>query len=504
MPRIIKQNWNFLVTAGICMALAGRLDAARPDWVSVPKVSKRDVFVVGVASHAGSYEEAMEKSWVNGLGVAAKTHFPFLLRIQERTRETLRDAVYQRDIEISLENIKWDGLEEDTAAGSPYFEVADSQSGEKTFTAFRLLKWSRAGMVRERQRLQSLAQKSDPESGATYSTVMGRRGVATGSLKVTSDPPGATLLLNGEFIGRSNADFTSVGGGVYQLAATLPGHDLVEKEITIVGGRHEDVAIKFEISKGRVIITSTPEKALVYIDKIPGGRRTPLELSLEEGAHDVLVEMPGHYPERRTIVIASHRKTEIAIELTPKPGRISVLTRPSGAEVFVDGESIGHSDIINQLTLGGTHTVRIEKNGFSTVTQTVEISELHGQSLVVNLTEAVPASATSVSKYRRTASSGETTSSWSGTFWMIVGGAMLISGINEALISAPGPDTESYECNSASGSYYRGSRCEWITKPADYDEARYDRGAFMALAGGLISTIGIVIKHEESMNRPDK
>lgn len=496
---LVLAGFGFIFSAGIAAGAgsSGESDAARPpDWVRGAKHSASDIYVVGVATGAASYEEALEKAWINGLGIMAKTQFPFLMNIREYSRESLTGADYRRDTDVSLAGIQWEGLEEDTRAGSPWLETRDSRGGREdgttTFAAWRLLKWSRVAVAAERKRLQSRPENA-PEQ-LVYSSVVGKKGVATGVLRVVSDPPGAALLLDGEFIGRTNADFRAVGAGTYQLAVSLAGHDLVTQEVVVHGAGIAEVRVKLEKSRGTVSINSTPSGAVVYVDHLPDGRKTPFDVELEEGSHSIRVEAPGHYPESRSVVVEARRKNELAIDLTPKPGRLSVLTRPVGAKVYIDGEAVGKSDLLNQLVKGGDRKVRVEKDGFSTVEDTVYVNELKGQSLVINLMEEVKSQPVLSGNDYYLPGRGNVVSASGASpmsreeiaqVWMWGGVAAMVIGMME-ISSAGTPPEEEYECDAE----YR--KCGYVKKDNGYDQGKFDRGSFLLFGGSLMAVIGIV------------
>jgi hypothetical protein len=508
----------------ICGVGQARADS-RPAWVNTglpssvsPRAFKAEIRVVGVATDAASYEEAMEKAWINGLSMMAKTHFPFLIDIREESRETLRSTEFKRDTRLHITNIQWDGLEEDTQAGSPYFEASPGPDGETRYRAWRLLKWSRAAVSAERKRLLDIARagRGALAANSVYTSVVGRRDVATGTLRIATEPAGAALVLDGEFIGRSNAEFQAVGAGSYQLVVSLDGYDVHEEKITIGAGRQSDFRVKLARSRGKIKIDSTPSNAIVYVDNIPGGRNTPFEMELEEGTHSILVEVPGFYPDRRTIVVEARRSRNIDVNLVAKPGRLSVLTRPAKAVVYVDGEKIGESDILNRIVKGGQRMVRVEKEGFAAVEEKVSVNELMGKSLVINLTESpswnrggryvprsndvpeISSSGRSRDYYGRDNRPGadlkpefSSTSSYpaaskrSALFFLALG--LGLAGMSE-MSSAGSPPEEEYECTGSGSS----RSCDWVTKDNGHDQGAMDRAGILLGLSGMITIFAVI------------
>ena len=57
----------------------------------------------------------------------------------------------------------------------------------------------------------------------------------------------------------------------------------------------------------------------------------------------------------------------------PGPGSIQVLSRPSGAQVTLDGRPIGTTPMLIPDVAAGSHTIRLELGGFNPWTTTVDV-----------------------------------------------------------------------------------------------------------------------------------
>jgi len=116
----------------------------------------------------------------------------------------------------------------------------------------------------------------------------------SGQLLVTSDPAGATILLDGDATGEITPFTFTLPPATYSVTVELPGHavDPVAREVIVVDG--EQATADFTLSSGELVVTSTPAGATILVDDVSTGEVTPATLTLPPGAHTVSVQLAGH------------------------------------------------------------------------------------------------------------------------------------------------------------------------------------------------------------------
>jgi hypothetical protein len=148
------------------------------------------------------------------------------------------------------------------------------------------------------------------------------------------------------------------------------------------------------LSRGRIVVSSTPNRASVTLDGVWRGR-TPLTLeNVPFGRHAIRVVQPGYDIVRDDFTLsagaASHQyaarleRTAAASAAQPAAppraaprtavppasatpesfsGSLYVDSRPRGATVFVDGRSVGQTPLSVPEVAAGSHVVRLEMPG---------------------------------------------------------------------------------------------------------------------------------------------
>jgi hypothetical protein len=138
---------------------------------------------------------------------------------------------------------------------------------------------------------------------------------------------------------------------------------------------------------GRLAISSTPPGARVEVNGRVRGR-TPLTLGdLSLGAQTVRLTQSGYAAAERRVTLTSARPSQsLSVPLTraaavPRPpaaaatyfGTMVVETRPSGARVFLDGREVGTTPLDLPKVSAGSHVVRLELEGYSRWTASVQV-----------------------------------------------------------------------------------------------------------------------------------
>lgn len=121
-----------------------------------------------------------------------------------------------------------------------------------------------------------------------------------------------------------------------------------------------------------LFISSEPRDAEVFIDGVAVGRTVDLEVRLAPGRYQIEVRKEGFLPEMRAIELRDDTYELVHVILTAiAGGSIQVATEPA-ARIYLDGAYVGRSPATFSA-LPGTHTLRLEREGFETRVMTVPV-----------------------------------------------------------------------------------------------------------------------------------
>ena len=150
---------------------------------------------------------------------------------------------------------------------------------------------------------------------------------ATGWLLVRTDPPGATVTLDGVGRGRTPLSLRDVSFGTYRLEVSRPGFGTVEREVTVneqetvvpVGVRlvpagGSSAAADGAAQTGSLAVQSRPPGARVTIDGTSAGV-TPFVIALPAGRYQVRIEGDGYQAWVTSVAVTPSERTPVNASL---------------------------------------------------------------------------------------------------------------------------------------------------------------------------------------------
>lgn len=186
---------------------------------------------------------------------------------------------------------------------------------------------------------------------------------AWATLSFTTSPAGADVLVDGELFGTTplNADILQ---GRRDVTLKLVGHKAWQEDFDVIAG--EDFIIpevELEPADGLVFIQSTPSGASVTIDGEFQGL-TPLEVSLTPNEdHQASFFKNGYHPGNTAIRTSPNEEREISFQLNPVLATVQVITEPTDAELYIDGELLGPANQTLEL-MAVSQQIEVRREGY--------------------------------------------------------------------------------------------------------------------------------------------
>ena len=190
------------------------------------------------------------------------------------------------------------------------------------------------------------------------------------SITVLTDPPGATIYLDNTLLTKkSNGLIMNIQEGTHTIKLTLPGYYDFEKMIDVYPYGTTYIEHTFEKKENSLRIVSNPKGAEIFIDGIYKGK-TDLSLVLEVGKqYSIRLILPGYYSFEKTINLQERVQRDIEgiyhdFSPLPENGTLNIRSIPDGAEISLDGISVGTTNKILNTVKPGIHTITLRKYGF--------------------------------------------------------------------------------------------------------------------------------------------
>jgi len=143
-----------------------------------------------------------------------------------------------------------------------------------------------------------------------------RMGAAVGRLEIVTLPPGAAVAVDGVELGRAPLSLTSVPVGRRLVRAHAKNFRPTERPVEVLAGQSRKVVLILAPLPGRLLVTSQPKGARVYLDGVELGQ-TILTTEVPPGRHQLELAAPGYANQQRTIFVRPEDEQTHAFILEP-------------------------------------------------------------------------------------------------------------------------------------------------------------------------------------------
>jgi predicted Ser/Thr protein kinase len=197
---------------------------------------------------------------------------------------------------------------------------------------------------------------------------------SSASLPVVSDPPGATVSLDGQRVkGVTPLELTVEVDQPHVLAIALEGH--VTQEARLVSGQTPaEVKVKLEPSGplGTVAVASSYALDVLWHGRVLAKDQTAPRVSVP-GGRQTLTLVAASLFLRRDVQVAVTGGAEVAVA-APGVGKLNIRSMPDNAQVFIDGTFLDYPPIHDKAVAAGPHTVSFKWPDGARSQETVEVA----------------------------------------------------------------------------------------------------------------------------------
>lgn len=160
---------------------------------------------------------------------------------------------------------------------------------------------------------------------------------ADGLLFVTSNPAGATLTVNGRFLGRTPVEVELTPEQTHRLDLFRPGYARVQREISLQSGTERRLAIDLPAETGELRVSVQPADAELVVDGSSRGNASQT-LELPAVTHEIEIRKSGYVPYRTSITPRPGHPQDISLRLQTiaearRAALRPVVENPAGQEM---------------------------------------------------------------------------------------------------------------------------------------------------------------------------
>jgi hypothetical protein len=208
----------------------------------------------------------------------------------------------------------------------------------------------------------------------------------TGILDVSSSPSGAAVYVDGNYRGVTSTTVGNLYPGQHSVKLTKAGYQDWTGTVSIASGAttylSPTLVTNPQPQYATVSISSNPAGANVYGDGVYVGQTrsgSPLVFNeVKPGIHTLLLTKSGYQDYEATQSVVAGQDYVVSVTLNsvqnPSSGGISIISAPSGAEVYLNNVFRGLTPITLDSLAPGSYTVFLKLSGYQDWQSTAQVT----------------------------------------------------------------------------------------------------------------------------------
>jgi formylglycine-generating enzyme required for sulfatase activity len=204
--------------------------------------------------------------------------------------------------------------------------------------------------------------------------------------------PGAQVSIDGRPAGTTPLEPLEISPGRRRIEIHSERYQPAVAEAEVEGcGRLQEVTLTLAPDWSSVSLSSVPGGAAVKVDGQARGK-TPVELELAAGSHEIEISADRHKPWRERIEVQAGQPMMLpVVRLEPADGRLAIRSRPPGASVLLGSRYVGQTPLEVDVAAGKEHEIQLSKGGYESASRkaTVASGERKGLELVLTSQQGV-------------------------------------------------------------------------------------------------------------------
>ncbi|SFK07292.1 PEGA domain-containing protein [Methylophaga sulfidovorans] len=160
-----------------------------------------------------------------------------------------------------------------------------------------------------------------------------------------------------------------------EVEASAPGYQTATQLIS-QSGFGKVTQITLQPLPAEIILKTALEdnKTSWYVDKNLTAISNTFTTKLEQGDYNITASHPYFEPVTKNYTLKPGDIVEKTLSFTPITGELSLSSQPAGAKVSIEGKEVGQTPLSISLP-GGQYPLQIQKAGFETVTDSINITQ---------------------------------------------------------------------------------------------------------------------------------
>jgi hypothetical protein len=192
------------------------------------------------------------------------------------------------------------------------------------------------------------------------------------NLSIESNITGAEVFLNNDKKGNAPVHIWNLRPGEYEVKVVI-GNQKAVKNVILEAGKGATLVADFQ-NLGFLSVTSEPSAATVSLDNVKSGT-TPFTKQVPSGEYTVVISKEGYKESQKRVIVKDNETEKMHVVLPPSTCSVGIFSEPEGADIYLDGMPKGKSPLLMKEIEGGTHSIKIEKEGYQKIQETFDANQ---------------------------------------------------------------------------------------------------------------------------------
>lgn len=211
-----------------------------------------------------------------------------------------------------------------------------------------------------------------------------------GKVSIYSNPIDATVEIEENSIYRSLGTTPIsnelLDAGIQTLRFSKKRYQPTVSKISVVGKNElQEFSVNLKPNWAIVTITSSPKNATVYIDDVPTKQKTPAEIEIIDGEHEISLVLNGYKTIRQKVLVEAMKPLKMAHQkLTRADATLTIESDTPDTSLTINGKFVGIAPKTITVKSNEPQEIKTFKPGFNSITKVTLLDP--GEHRTLNIT----------------------------------------------------------------------------------------------------------------------
>ena len=218
-------------------------------------------------------------------------------------------------------------------------------------------------------------------SGITASPSIETSRIRTGWIIIDSEPTGASVFINDEFVGNTPLTNYKQAYGNYSYRVECPNYHSSSGTIELNSSKVEKT-IELKPAFGSISITCSVVGARILLDGNATNKTTPCTLEkVPSGQHTITIQKEKYSPRQQSVIVEDEKTAQLSISLDARFAQVSI-TSLDGAEILCNGKRIATTKHVEDM-MEGYYDIEARLAHHKTATKQIQVISGRSQEITI-------------------------------------------------------------------------------------------------------------------------